>query len=792
MNMSQMLHAYNKGTAAIRTDAHNVIIDHSGCDKLLNLSSSIPISGLDCGSRQVVIWNGSLVQVYRILESGVELVSDLQLDSVKSVSMSRDSLFILSGNSLVVMAEGYTRHVMEFSNDEGQPLLCDINMNNDLVVVTSNGFLKVFDVKDPDSIVSPCPPFNLHELAQDIDPIGEIFSENFSVKCNANASLISIASKHDGASRLFVYNTLRNELKLVHSDNSANTLFHCWDPAEPRLLGYDCISNDSFTTLCFVDEEGGGIYQQETIHHPPASRLMGVDAPYVLFAQEDGKVYNQTMTGFVGLEDESPLVLAALIDFSFYSIGDVDKSLEALQYVKSPNAWKNLAPICISMKRLDLVKSCLSNVASQEGLAEFELAQKEPEVECAFAFAAIQFGLYDTAKEFYIECNRHDLLNQLLQKLGQWDDAMKVAEGNDRLHLDLTRYNFARSLESKGELDMAMSILGKDAKKSAKFKQLVQERRLDELEYFVSQQNEKDLYSWLGDYFISLNDHVKACDYYALAGNDLKLVELYCNEGNFETARGVVEEGENAAAAYFLARFYTGREAVHLYTMGGLFNHAIRVAMSDGLDSELLEIAQKCNPEQASACARYFEKKGLLSDACKLYAKSGQESKALSLCLAILDKEENSDATDVLVSIVKESKEIPSDLSEKILQQLQQAGETDLMLDVVMCSNAKDPQTCLRFCSEHNVQLTQDVASNMLLLCESEKEKHELACMIAEKSFEQRDYLLASDLYSRCGQTKLALKCLVRTGNPGAIISYANQLDSKSVYALAASSLQKL
>ena len=169
--------------------------------------------------------------------------------------------------------------------------------------------------------------------------------------------------------------------------------------------------------------------------------------------------------------------MTAMLDFTYYCRrGDIDKSFESLQAIKSPRVWSKVAPICINNRRIDLAELCLTHVASREGLAAFELAKKEQEVEVALAAAAIQFGLYETARKLYIECKRHDLENQLLQSLGQWDDAKKVSEVDDRVHLDLTRFNYATYLERNGELDNAVKILGE---KLSKFRQLVKEGRLD-------------------------------------------------------------------------------------------------------------------------------------------------------------------------------------------------------------------------------------------------------------------------------------------------------------------------
>lgn len=536
------------------------------------------------------------------------------------------------------------------------------------------------------------------------------------------------------------------------------------------------------------------MYQYEIISHSPSSALMGIEVPYVVFAQEDGKLLNQTITDFIDLEDESPLALAAMLDFSFYNkLGNIDKSFESLQAVTSPRVWAKVAPFCINVKRSDLAELCLSHIASTEGLATFQLAKKEPEVEVALAVAAVQFGLHEQAQQLYKECNRHDLLNQLLQNIGQRDDVLKVAEVDDRANLDLKRHIYDRFFDSSGELDKAVGILGKYAKKSTKFKQLVRERRIDDLECFVGEQNDKELYAWLGELYQSLGNYAKAYDHYILAGDDLKLVELYCSEGNFQEAEKIVYEGGNTAAAHYMARFYSGTEAVKFYTLCGMYNQAIRIAMSNGLDSDLFDIAQKCNPDQASECARYFENKGMLSHAFRLYVRSDEKPKALAMCLILLDEEgEDKEASDLFLSLVKSmDTPLPPDLSQQILKRLQHSGETELMFEL-MCSDTKDAQTCLRFCSDYSIELTEQIVSKIITCCTTDEESNDLLHILARKCNDQGSYKLSSRLYSRCGDFKAALKCLAKEGDPDAIISYANDRQAKSLYGLAASCLQKM
>ena len=542
--------------------------------------------------------------------------------------------------------------------------------------------------------------------------------------------------------------------------------------------------NNDLTIILFIDEEGSGSYQHEQIWHSKSSKLIGIDAPYVVFAEKDGKISNHVMSGFINMVDESPLVLAAMLDFIFYScLGDAEKSILSLQAIKSPRFWAHLAPICLNMKRLDITEMCITHTASSEGIAALEEAKKEPEVEVALATVAIQFGLFETAKELYMECERHDLLNQMLQKNGEWDTALEIAETDDKVHLDLTKYN------------KAMQVSGKFAKNSTKFRQLIKEKRFDELENLVSQHNDPELYTWFGQLNQLLGNIVKAHDYFLLAGDDLKLVELHCSEGAFEEARRIVDESGNAAAAHFLAKFYSGPEAVKLYSLGGMLNRAIRTAMANGLDAELLEISQMFNSEQASTCAQYFVQRGSYSNAIILYTKCGQWRKALSLCMNNLEDEEhkNKETEELFITLVKDHKTmIPRDLSEQVLAQLQHMKEINLMLDV-MCSTTKDPKNCIQFCHDHNVQLTEYILKKLLSFCINEDgSENQILSDIAELCCDQGNYKMACEMHRRLGENKHALKCLFKHGDVDSIIQFANDVESKSIYALAANHLQKM
>lgn len=61
----------------------------------------------------------------------------------------------------------------------------------------------------------------------------------------------------------------------------------------------------------------------------------------------------------------------------------------------------------------------------------------------------------DEAEQLYIQCERYDLLNKLYQCRNKMEDALKVAESKDRIHLKHTQHSWAKNLEQGGDFKNA-------------------------------------------------------------------------------------------------------------------------------------------------------------------------------------------------------------------------------------------------------------------------------------------------------------------------------------------------
>jgi len=110
---------------------------------------------------------------------------------------------------------------------------------------------------------------------------------------------------------------------------------------------------------------------------------------------------------------------------------------------------------------------------------------------------------------------RFDLLNSLYQAAGLWDRALELAEGQDRIHLKVTHHAFAKHLESVGALRAALLHYEKaDTFRTEVPRMLFEQQKLQELESYISDSEDKELLKWWAAYCESTGDYDKARNYY--------------------------------------------------------------------------------------------------------------------------------------------------------------------------------------------------------------------------------------------------------------------------------------
>merc|ERR1712136_97224 len=168
------------------------------------------------------------------------------------------------------------------------------------------------------------------------------------------------------------------------------------------------------------------------------------------------------MGDFVGLEDADEKSREAMISFSLnLVVGNMDEAFKAIKLIKSESVWDNMARMCVKTRRLDVAAVCLGHMGHARGAKALRDAANEPEIDVRVAALALQLGMTDDAERLYKSSGRVDLLNQFYQSSGQWQKALEIAESSDRINLRTTYYNYAKHLESPGDVASAINAYEK-------------------------------------------------------------------------------------------------------------------------------------------------------------------------------------------------------------------------------------------------------------------------------------------------------------------------------------------
>lgn len=81
--------------------------------------------------------------------------------------------------------------------------------------------------------------------------------------------------------------------------------------------------------------------------------------------------------------------------------------------------------------------------------------------EAKLVVLAIELQMIPEAEVLYKICGRYDLLNELLQNCGRFEEALQIAESLDRVHSKNTYYEYAEWLNGNGDINNAMIYYSK-------------------------------------------------------------------------------------------------------------------------------------------------------------------------------------------------------------------------------------------------------------------------------------------------------------------------------------------
>lgn len=134
--------------ALVQLSAYTYALEHIGNGTSLQISTQMRTRGADMWGSRVLLWNGTRAEVHEVAATGaarIELISSFHAPSL-TLALHKENVYLLSDGRLnVANLKGVVRSTLPFLNDEGAPVLIDVNETT-LCACTANGVLRAWDI----------------------------------------------------------------------------------------------------------------------------------------------------------------------------------------------------------------------------------------------------------------------------------------------------------------------------------------------------------------------------------------------------------------------------------------------------------------------------------------------------------------------------------------------------------------------------------------------------------------------------------------------------------------------
>lgn len=195
-------------------------------------------------------------------------------------------------------------------------------------------------------------------------------------------------------------------------------------------------------------------------------------------------------------------------------------------------------------------------------------------------------------------------------------------------------------------------------------------------------------------------------------------------------------------------------EAIHFYAKAQYYSQAIKIAINNEIDGEIMSLSMMAPKEVAFRSGLYFEKKGFYEKSIRLYIKAGAVKRGNSLA-------ERHGFTELITTeVFEEDSGDEEDLmsggdKNAILaraNQLMEAGKFERAVPLLI--SIKQYERALDICMQHNVPIQEDLVKKIIPDEEpsnplERSKRNELVKTLAERCRKQGSFELASNLYVR-------------------------------------------
>eukprot|EP00916_Digyalum_oweni_P012145 GHVL01020106.1.p1 GENE.GHVL01020106.1~~GHVL01020106.1.p1 ORF type:complete len:521 (-),score=117.39 GHVL01020106.1:2805-4367(-) len=455
--------------------------------------------------------------------------------------------------------------------------------------------------------------------------------------------------------------------------------------------------------------------------------------------------------------------------------------------------WTNAAKVAIKSRRLDVAQRCLTRLEDPFTLHLLREAPENLEDDAKLAIIAISLGgdpMIEEAKRLYNGCGRNDLLANVLQNCGEWEESLKITKNLNRR---VVNESYAKYLEAIGETDAAIDQYKLAEKQRGNITRLLVDHD-PALRESVNSFNDSKLHRWYA-HLCEARGGAEAIEHYR-KGNDWKsIVRVLCREegGGLVKAKSICDETKNIAACFQLAQYLEHsqlkNDSVKYYCLSGRVTHALRVADECGYTGDLMPFIESCSSSrEVLNAAKFYAQKKDFGKTVILLHKCGYCEIAIELCF----EHQLFDSLGKIVDSVGENcdPELISRCAMFFLKNEQWNKSVRLL------TLAKEFEKATDVCLAHSdkIDLTEDLAEKLTPDKDSMpiKDRSNILLKLAAVARQQGHHQLSCKKFTQAGDKVKAMKALLLSNDSGKISFFANTARQAEIYCLAANHFQTL
>ncbi|KYM98003.1 PREDICTED: intraflagellar transport protein 140 homolog [Cyphomyrmex costatus] len=831
LHQQPMCAVYNDGVCASQLTPTQILLEMD--EQLHTLKTEIQVQIIAVSREYIVVSSGRQI-VVNCINKGANLntnvLTTFSCDTEK-ILIYEHTLIVLTPTIIQLRSiEGSVIQTLPTLPEEGEPITMELT-GHYLTVASLNGILKIWNLSKHEA--------KLHTRAMATYEMISDFAEIIEARCNSDCRCVSITVAMANlmpSSILYIWDIESDQIyefdfgesdDIVDDDNmlvaqckGRLVTAHCWDVEDPRLLicraqklekrdskslnkDNDWIVQTSVVLVSLFATSDHGIVVQDV--KPIADencRLLGVHSPHIVILNSEkslnrnSKIMQLLMRDFEELGKCDSITRKAVMDFSFHiSVANMEEAFKAIKSIKNEAVWKSLAKMCVKTKQLNMALLCLGHMKQANAARALREAMQDDtlSLEAQVGILAVELGLHTDAERLFREAKRLDLLGRLYEARNKFKEAIELASNENKIREKTSYYNYARALEQQDKVAEAIDMYTKaDCHQFEVPRMLLMRPR--ELLTYLNNSEESEIKNWHAQYTESTGDMETALHLYEQAKDTLSMTRLLCYFGRENEVCELVTRTNHSAAAYHLAAHYESKnnvvQAIHFYTVARAYTNAIRLCKEHDMLEELWPLTILAPRNSQIDVAKFYENNDQPDRAVLLYHKAGLLHKALDIAF----KTRQYSALQLIIMDVNADSD-PA-LIHKCADYFMQNDQIDKAVDLL--ATGRDYMAALDLIQQHNVVLSEELAEKLTIEKgsddDTERERMRISILekIAEITFDQGNYHLATKKFTQAGNKLRAMKALLKSGDTEKICFFAQVSRNREIYIMAGNYLQSL